>query len=442
MTPWPHQIRALANTTTALATGSRRVCVTAATGMGKTRMMLDLISWAQEQSWRIALYTNRRMLLSQTERVFEKNGFDVGIRAAGYDPALLRDIQICSTQTEISKVLKRGKRDIHPANLVIIDELHNQKGSKLEELLAMHYEQEAVMVGYTATPIDLGDMVDELLLCGTVSEGRACGALVAANTFAPDQPDLRQIKNYQVGVDLSEKDNAKAIMRPGIFGRVCESWKAHNPEQKATILFAPDVAGSIYFAEEFTKAGIRAAHIDGSDVWIDGEMHPNSQELRDYVSEQSKMGEIKVVCNRFVLREGIDWPWIECGILATVFGSLSSYIQSGGRLLRACPSTGKQSALVLDHGGNWHRHGSLNEDRHWELGCTNTRLVGERMEKLREHKIQNQSYARNAIKYEPAGGYAHIAATKPIVNREWWSRLTEPCVKSMGIFTSRGGFDT
>jgi len=208
--------------------------------------------------------------------------------------------------------------------------------------------------------------------------------LVPAETYAPDEPDLRHIKKYVVGEDLTEKDNAKAILRPGVFGRVLSAWREHNPEQRPTLLFGPDVQGSLFFAQEFTKAGIRAAHIDGEDCWLDGEYHGTDQETRDEIANLSRTGEVKVVCNRFVLREGINWPWIEVGVLATVFGSLTSFIQSGGRLLRASP--GKTRALILDHGGNWHRHGSLNEDREWSLTLTNHRVVGERADQMREHR--------------------------------------------------------
>lgn len=384
---WPNQRRAFDGVLDAYRRGVRRLCVTSPTGTGKTQIGLDLIAWAKEQSWRVNWYTNRRMLLDQTSRVFAANGIDFGIRAAGYDLALLRDVQICSTQTEASRVLVREARDIHSANLVLVDEIHNQGGETLKELLGRHYEQEAMMVAFTATPLDIADIVDELLVAGIVSECRNIGALVPAETYAPDEPDLKHIRKYQVGEDLSEADNVKAIMRPGIFGRVVKAWKQHNPEQKPTLLFAPGVKESIWFAEQFTAAGIRAAHIDGTDTWIDGEFHGTDQESRQLIVELLQAGDIKVVCNRFVLREGIDLPFIECGIFATVFGGLTSYIQSGGRLLRACKDTGKEKAVVLDHGGNWHRHGSLNEDREWTLGLTNHRVVGERQERLREKKI-------------------------------------------------------
>jgi len=384
---WPNQQRAFDLTTAAIAQGVKRICLTSPTGSGKTAMMTDMIQWGVEEGRRVALYTQRKMLYEQTAGVLERAGIDFGKRASGHETALLRAVQLAMTPTELSRVYQRGDRELHAAGLVLIDEAHCQTGGAMQKIMQDHVADGAAIVGYTATPLDLEGLYDELIVAGVPSECRDFGALVPAETYAPDEPDLRHIKNYQVGLDLTEKDNAKAIMRPGVFGRVKDAWLQHNPHQKPTILFAPDVRGSIFFAEQFTKAGIRAAHIDGSDVWLDGQFYSTSQENRELVRDLMMAGDVKVVCNRFVLREGIDWPFVECGILACVFGALTSYLQSVGRLLRTCKDTGKQSATLLDHGGNWWRHGSANEDREWFLDLTNHRVVGERLEKMREKKI-------------------------------------------------------
>ncbi len=382
MNRWPHQTRALEQTTAAIANGTRRMCVTANTGMGKTTMMVDMLEWAASMNFGAAMYTNRRMLLDQTFRVLEGHGVSVGVRAAGYKPATLRPVQLAMTQTEFSRVIRNETRSVHKAKLVIVDELHNQGGGQLQQLLEKHYTDEAVMVGYTATPLDIDSLVDLLIVAGVTSEGRECGALVAATTYGPDEPDLSAIRKYRVGEDLTEAENKKVMMRPGVFSRVFENFKTLNPDWKPTILFAPDVAGSIYFAEQFNANGVRAAHIDGEKIWLDGELHESNPDMRDELARLSKSGEVPVVCNRFVLREGIDWPWLQHGVLACVFGSLTSYLQSCGRLLRSAPD--KQGCVVQDHGGNWWRHGSINSDREWSLGMTNAKEVGTRMEKMRE----------------------------------------------------------
>lgn len=81
---WPHQQRGLSETIAAIDAGENGLCVTAPTGAGKSRMMIELIVWAKEQGRRVSLYTNRRALLDQTQRVLAKAGIKHGIRAAGF----------------------------------------------------------------------------------------------------------------------------------------------------------------------------------------------------------------------------------------------------------------------------------------------------------------------------------------------------------------------
>ncbi len=382
-TRWPNQVRAFTETLAALSRGVNRLCVTSPTGSGKTGMMLDQITEAVEKRQPVALYTQRRMLYDQTCASLDRAGINYGKRAAGHEPNSFPDVQMCMAQTELQAVYKREYRKLHNAKLVLIDELHQFCGDTCQKIMSDHVAAGAACVGYTATPLDLQG-VDELLIAGTMSECLKIGALVKPETYAPDEPDLKHIKKYVVGQELTEKENVKSIMRPGVFGRVLKAWKQHNPDGRPTLLFGPDVAGSLFFAQEFCKAGIKAAHIDGEQIWCDGTFYNTEQDAREWLAGLSKSGEVKVVCNRFVLREGIDWPWIEVGSFATVFGALTSFLQSGGRLLRAHP--GKEKCIILDHGGNWHRHGSLAMDRHWQLGMTNQRVCSERQERLREKK--------------------------------------------------------
>jgi ribosomal protein L32 len=85
-----------------------------------------------------------------------------------------------------------------------------------------------------------------------------------------------------------------------------------------------------------------------------------------------------------VLRDGIDIPELYHGILATPFGSIQSYIQTVGRILRSHPST--PEVLLQDHGGNWWRHGSPNADRDWAgvWGLTDYQIVTRQIEKMQQ----------------------------------------------------------
>lgn len=381
---WPHQRRGLQEIASARVDGTREICLTSPTGMGKTRIVFDLL---RHQPSDVALYTDRRMLLSQLAAGLDEEGIEYGLRAAGADPALLRRIQLCMQQTEASRVLNGETRDVHPASLVLIDEAHKMAADTMFALDERHRtaKPKRTKIGTTATPLGIGHFYDTLIVAGNNTEGRKCGALVPAHHYGPDEPDTKWIG--KVAVDGGECGivNAKRTeYAHRVFGRVLEHIPVYNPQLRPMLLFAPGVKESKWFAQELTRHGIMSAHMCGDEIWVDGEELEPTDDNRKMIAERSEDGDINCVCNRFVLREGVNWPWIYHGIFATVFGSLTSYIQAGGRLLRNHPALDR--VIIQDHGGNWHRHGSLNSDREWDLGYDDRIVQGIRKHRLQEKK--------------------------------------------------------
>lgn len=279
--------------------------------------------------------------------------------------------------------------DRHPsyfANGRLVHNCHLNTGAAMQNILTKHVEEGAAIVGFSATPLDVGHCYDRMIIGCTMSEGRACGALVPALVYGPDEPDLKALGiKSGPGEEFSENQQKKAMMTPTIFGRVWDWYQKLNPDMKPSLGFAPGVEESMWFAREFWRRGVSSAHIDGTEVWINGEKQYTSASVRDDIMNDHRDGRIKIIWNRFVMREGIDLKWIEHLILATVYGSLSSYLQSIGRGLRASPATGKKNCIIQDHGGNWHRFGSPNVDREWFLEYNSSIVAGLREEALREH---------------------------------------------------------
>lgn len=383
---WPHQLYAIQKIPSRLESGVRRICVTSPTGGGKTTIISALIEWAVGRGRYVVLYTNRKLLIDQLSRVLSSHGIRFGVRAAGHEDQREIPVQISSLPTEQSRVLKSQRWEVHGKYekvLAIIDEAHINKSNTAQAILGRHIEDGGAYVGFTATPIDLGHLYDELIVAGKMSELRKCGALTPAWHFGIDEPDMSKFKpNLKTG-EYTENQVRKAIMHKAVWGRVFDHYKELNSDQRPTILFGPGVQESIWFAEQFSKNGVRAAHIDGQGIWLDGEYQKN-QDLREDVLKKVRTGDIKVLCNRFVCREGLDLPEVSHLILATVMGSLQTYLQSAGRGLRACD--GKERLTIQDHGGHWHRHGSVNIDRNWDLNYTENIISGLRQERLREKK--------------------------------------------------------
>lgn len=389
MKPLPHQERTHAAIIAAIQAGEQRICVTAPTGAGKSLNQRMLLDWATEQGWQSQLLTNRKALLEQTTLGLAAHGIEHGIRASGYVCDFDQAIQLSSIQTEHRRVAETGIWQPHLAKLGIIDEGHQETQKRAETYINSVVERGGHVVCFSATPTGIGHLYTKLIVGSTNSELREAGLLVKCLHYAPDEPDMRSFKPNTKTGEYTENDVVKAIMTPTVFGRVYDHFNQLNRDKKPTILFGPDVKGSMFFAEQFERKGVKAAHVDGENVWLGGKTYPTTPELRAEIFEMSRTGEITVLANRFVCREGLDLPHLQVGIAATVFGSISSFLQSGGRLLRQWFVDGVpqlDEVTWIDHGGNFWRHGSLNADREWHLEYGPRTANELRAEKLREKK--------------------------------------------------------
>ena len=385
MNLWPHQERGLAEFWRLREEGYRRILLTAPPRAGKTVMMGEIIQGALDKSLRVAVYTHRVMLTDQMSGVFGGMDLDHGIRASGFAPNLDQDVQICSIMTDNVRVYKRNTWDLHDADIVIVDEADEVRGDTAVKILGDYHAKGATVVGFTATPVDLAHLYDVLYQVALNSELRACGAHIPARTFGPDEPDMKGLKRQASSGEYKPEQVMERMHPLTLFGRVIKHWRLLNPLQLPTILFAPSVDTSKWFVDEFNRDGIKAAHIDGENCYMDGVEYSSDQKAREDILAASKAGEIKVLCNRFVLRRAIDMPWMYHGIAATVFGSIPTFIQAGSRILNSYP--GYDHVIWQCHGGSWHRWGSLNEDRHWALTDTKKKVENRRKAAQEEGRI-------------------------------------------------------
>lgn len=363
-TLWVPQKRGLIDTISAIEAG-KSVCLQGPTGSGKTVLAIELLRYAQSEGFGGCFYVNRRLLLDQTVRAFNDAGFHFGVRAAGwddyYDPHA--PIQICSIDTEEARVYGKKTWTRHDAGLVVVDEAHLMKSKAMRTALDDHRSNGAASVGLTATPVGLSDWFDELVVSGTLKEYRDCKALVPAVFRAISQPDLRKVKRNQTGEYILD-DKEKKVWTQHIVADVMDRWKLYNPDARPTMLFAPGVAESVWFCEQFEKIGVKWAHVDATDAILDGIRVKLTRKIWDEILERYKSGDIKGLSSRFKMREGLNVPATYMAILATPMGSLASYLQSVGRVLRYSPETPDQ-VVVNDHAGVYHMHGSPNHDRPW-----------------------------------------------------------------------------
>lgn len=389
LTPRPYQQKTHNELFGLIDSGYQRICVSAPTGAGKALTLTMAIEEAVQRGWRVSLYTHRSVLIPQLSGVLSGQGIAHGIRASGFEPDLNQQVQISMFQTEAARCFgKRKTWNPHGAKLVLIDEAHGYTASITEKIVNHHIENGAAVAGFTATPVDLWHMYDKLIVMTKNSDLRACGAHLPCLEYAPDEPDIQGMRKTAVG-EFVESDVVKKMMVPTIYGRVREHYNRLNPFRMPTILFGPSVEGSKFFCDDLNGHGIVSAHIDAKHIYYGCDqksgapiVEASNQRNRQNLFDRVRSGEIKVLCNRFVLTEGLDLPELHVAILATMFGSVKMYLQAAGRLLRAHPSM--TETILQDHGGNRWRHGSINEDRVWEVGDTSKKHYDERVARMEQ----------------------------------------------------------
>ncbi len=388
---WDHQKRGIQESRNCWADASiQSWCVVAPPGAGKSMMMRRMAIPATENGKRVSIYLHRRMLTRQTIDLFLSEGVDFGVVANGFEEYENPEskLQICSLPTVYSRMERYNFRWPY-SDLVIVDERHQQVERQAAAVFGRHMKEGAQVAGFTATPVGLDGHAQKLVNAGTYKEMLDVGAHLPVDHYMPDSPSLDRLR----AAKISRPEDIALNRVPTIFGRVYENWQRLNQEQLPAVGFAPGVEQAIWFADLFRQKGVACCSLDASTtvfvtknsngVLVKKEYTTDSATRRE-VLEGSESGKYKIVWNRFILREAIDLPaWYHC-ILCTTMGSVSTYLQTTGRVLRNYPSYNR--VILQDHSGNIDRHGFCNEERTWILGCTNQSLLQQRTKKLKTKK--------------------------------------------------------
>lgn len=319
---------------------------------GKTEMAMDIIKSAHNKKKRILFIVNRLELINQTSRRFTKSGLPHGIIQGQNTRMTDSNILVCSIQT----LAKRGYPE---AALIVVDEGHTCAGSKAYLDLITHYKDIPV-VALSATPFSKGlgkqyqwgRLFEDMVIAATIKELIAHKHLVDLEIYAPDQPDLSQVK-ITAG-DYNEKDLGDACDKPVLIGNIVEHWIKLGGN-KATVCFAVNISHSKHIVKEFQAKGISAEHIDCYC----------SEDERKEIFSRVTSGKTKIICNVGILTTGVDFPAWKVMILARPTKSMIFWIQAVGRILR--PFEEESMARLLDHSGTAERLGFPTDDFGLEL---------------------------------------------------------------------------
>jgi superfamily II DNA or RNA helicase len=297
------------------------------------------------------ILVHRQELVDQTSRTL--TAFDVphGVIAAGRTSDGSELIQVASVQT----LIRRIDRVMDP-DLIVIDEAHHAIAGSWRRVVERF--DAARVLGVTATPerLDgkgLRDVFSDLVRGPEVRDLVRDGHLSAPVYYAPPQHiDMASVQLRRG--DYDQKGLESVMDAPKITGDAVDHYR-RICAGKPAVVFCVSITHAEHVAEEFRRAGFRAATIDGT-------LSP--EDRRDRVRSLGN-GRLQVLTSCEIINEGFDLPIVSVGILLRPTQSLGLHLQQIGRVLR--PAPGKDRAVILDHAGNLARHGLAEDVRDWSL---------------------------------------------------------------------------
>lgn len=306
-------------------------------GAGKSVIVAEIAKRATYKGNNVLFLIHRRELRDQIIRTFSKWGVDMSF------------CDIMMMQTAARRI---GK--LRTPELIITDENHHCLASSYRAI----YEEfpKARIVGVTATPIrlngdGLGD-INDILIQGVSAKWLIENKFLAPyDYYAPSVSDLTGLKISHG--EYAAADIEKRLAKNTVFGDVIGYYKKFAAGKQA-VCYCASVRHSEEMAAAFCKAGIEAAHIDGTTPPME----------RQKIIDNFRCGAIDILCNVDLISEGFDIPDCGCVILLRPTKSLTLFIQQSMRCMRYKPD---KRAVIIDHVGNYARFGMPDDDRKWSL---------------------------------------------------------------------------
>lgn len=332
----PYQIDAVNNIRDSLRT-HKSVVFTIGCGAGKSIIAGDIAKKATDKGNRVLFLVHRLELCEQISDTF--------FTLCGVDPELCDIMMIQTARRKLDKIAK-------PV-LIIVDEAHmfNKAYEKV-----FSFFSDSLKIGFTATPCrlnqgGLGNLFEDLRT--SVSTRWLIEHKYLSNYRYFSFPLIDTSKLHTRAGEFVQEEVEKLLENRAVYSGTLKQYQRLTPGKK-TMIYCSSIKASKAIVDEFLKAGITAAHVDGNT--------PKAQ--REKIVESYRQGKITVVSNVDLFGVGFDDKDIEVTILLRPTQSLALAVQQNMRCMRY--KEGK-TAIILDCCGNVVRHGLPDDDRVWTL---------------------------------------------------------------------------
>lgn len=332
-----YQIRLIDGVARSWRTGHKAPCIVLPCGGGKSVIVAEMAKRTAGNCRYVLFIVHRKELCEQITRTFLWWGVD------------MRFVRVMMVQTACNRL---GR--IPDPSLIITDENHHSKASSYRKIY--DYYKHAYRVGVTATPVRLDgtglkDVNDDLVIGVSAKWLIEHRNLAPYDYYAPAVADLSTVR-VQRG-EFDAKSAEKVMLASKVYGDVISYYRKYADGMQA-VCYCTTVKHSQAMAAQFCAAGIDAAHIDGQ----------MKKSERAEIVERFRRGAIDILCNVDLISEGFDVPDCSCVIMLRPTQSLTLFIQQAMRCMRYRKD---KRAVILDHVGNYARHGMPDDDREWTL---------------------------------------------------------------------------
>lgn len=353
--------------------GHRNVLAVAPTGAGKTAIMSSVVHNIPDPSISIA---HRQELVSQISLALAKN--EIYHRVIAAEPV----VRFCISRhiEELGKNFHHHKAPVATAGVQTIirrddpqwfstvkmwniDEAHHvtpdNSWGKATELFP-----NAFGLGFTASPLradrkplgrSLGGMFDNMVEGPSMRDLINMGYLSDYRLIAPTLSiDRSQIPVSEATGELNQTKTREASHKSQIVGDIVENYLKFAPGKRG-IAFVVDIETAKDVADRFNAAGVKAMAISSK----------TPDRIRQDAIRRFSCGDLTVLVNVDLFGEGFDVPAVEVVMMGRPTESFGLYLQQFGRALRMFE--GKLYGIIIDHVGNWKRHGLPDAKHVWSL---------------------------------------------------------------------------
>ena len=324
------------------AAGHRCQMLYLPTGGGKTEIAISMMALAADKGNRAAMILDRRNLVNQTSQRLDKYRIPHGVLMAQSGRMHLAEkIQICSAQT----LEKRGAEA--SVQILFIDEAHQ---TRTETKRFIEANPHLRVVGLSASPLTKGlGKVFTHVVCPTTTDALvAQKLLVMPVIYCAREIDMTGAKKVAGEWSNDEVGERATKISGDIIATWIEKTTLHFGGPVKTLVHCASVAHGAELAQKFADAGhnfVAVSYKDDEDFKLAA--------YEEFAKPDSKITGLIAVD---MLTKGFDVPDVLCSVMARPFSkSVSSVIQQAGRVMRTAP--GKESAILIDHAGNFLRHG-------------------------------------------------------------------------------------